>query len=57
MSTASVLVEIHPKVKDRLDHLKLHSEDSYSDVIDRLASIALEEVPLDPETQEKIVQA
>jgi predicted transcriptional regulator len=57
MSTASLLVELNPKVKDRLDHLKLHPEESYIDVIDRLASFALDEEPLDPETQEKIVQA
>ena len=57
MSTASLLVELNPKVKDCLDHLKLHPEESYSDVIDRLASIALDEEPLDPETQEKIAQA
>ena len=57
MSTASLLVEINPKVRDRLDHLKLHPEESYSDVIDPLASIALDEEPLDPETQEKIAQA
>jgi len=57
MSTASLLVEINPRVRDRLDHLKLHSKEIYSDVIDRLASIALDEEPLDPETQEKIAQA
>jgi predicted transcriptional regulator len=57
MSTASLLVEINPKVKDRLDHLKLHPEESYSDVIDRIASIALEEEPLDQETQERIMEA
>ena len=57
MSTASLLVEINPKVRDHLDHLKLHPEESYSDVIDRLAIIALYEEPLDPETQEKIAQA
>jgi predicted transcriptional regulator len=57
MSTASLLVEINPKVKDRLDHLKLHPEESYSDVIDRLAGIALEEEPLDQETQERIAEA
>ena len=57
MSTASLLVEIDPKVKERLDHLKLHPEESYSDIIDRLASIAIDEEPLDPETQEKITQA
>jgi hypothetical protein len=49
MSTASLLVEINPKVKDRLDHLKLHPAESYSDVIDRLASLALDEEPLNPE--------
>ena len=57
MSTASLLVEINPKVRDRLDHLKLHPEESYSDVIDRIACIALEEEPLDQETQDKIVEA
>jgi predicted CopG family antitoxin len=57
MSTASLLVEINPKVKDRLDHLKLHPAESYSDVIDRLASLALDEEPLDPETEEKIAVA
>jgi predicted CopG family antitoxin len=57
MSTASLLVEINPKVKDRLDHLKLHPTESYSDVIDRLASLALDEEPLDPETEEKIAVA
>jgi predicted transcriptional regulator len=57
MSTASLLVEINPKVKDRLDHLKLHPEESYSDVIDRIAGIALEEEPLDLETQDKIAEA
>jgi predicted transcriptional regulator len=57
MSTASLLVEINPKVKDRLDHLKLHPEESYCDVIDRIASIALEEEPLDQETKDKIVEA
>ena len=57
MSTASLLVEIDPKVKERLDHLKLHPEESYSDIIDRLASVALDGEPLDPETQEKIYQA
>jgi len=57
MSTASLLVEINPKVKDRLDHLKLHPEESYSDVIDRIASIALEEEPLDQETKDKIAEA
>jgi hypothetical protein len=51
MSTASLLVEINPKVKDRLDHLKLHPEESYSDVIDRIAGIALDEEPLDQETK------
>ena len=51
MSTASVLVEINPKVKDRLDHLKLYPEESYSDVIDRIAGIALDQEPLDPETK------
>jgi len=50
-------VEINPKVKDRLDHLKLHPEESYSDVIDRLASFALDEEPLDPETKERITEA
>ena len=57
MSTASLLVEINPKVKDRLDHLKLHPEESYSDVIDRLTSFALDEEPIDPETQDKIAEA
>jgi len=57
MSTASLLVEINPKVKDRLDHLKLHPEESYSDVIDRIAGIALEEEPLDQEIQDKIAEA
>ncbi len=57
MSTASLLVEINPKVKDRLDHLKLHPEESYSDVIDRIAGIALEEEPLDQETKDKITEA
>ena len=57
MSSASLLVEINPKVKDRLDHLKLHPEESYSDVIDRLASLALDEEPLDKETEEKIAEA
>ncbi len=57
MSSASLLVEINPKVKDRLDHLKLHPEESYSDVIDRLAGFALDEEPLDPETQERIIEA
>ena len=52
-----MLVEINPKVKDRLDHLKLHPEESYSDVIDRLASLALDEEPLDKETEEKIAEA
>jgi hypothetical protein len=57
MSTASLLVEINPKVRDRLDHLKLHPKESYSDVIDRIACIALEEEPLDQETHDKIVEA
>lgn len=57
MSSASLLVEINPKVKDRLDHLKLHPEESYSDVIDRLASLALDEEPLDKETEEKMAEA
>lgn len=57
MSTASVLVEINPKVKDRLDHLKLSPEESYSDVVDRLAGIVLDEEPLDPKTQDRIADA
>ncbi len=57
MSTASLLVEINPKAEDRLDHLKLHPEESYGDVIDRLAGIVLEEEPLDQETQERIAEA
>lgn len=57
MSTSSLMVEINPKIKDRLDHLKLHPEESYSDVIDRLASFALDEEPIDQETQEKIAEA
>ena len=57
MSSASLLVEINQKVKDRLDHLKLHPEESYSDVIARLASFALDEEPLDPETKERIADA
>ncbi len=57
MSSASSMVEINPKVKERLDHLKLHPEESYSDVIDRLASFALDEEPLDPETKERIAEA
>ena len=54
MSTASLQVEINPKVKDHLDHLKLYPAESYCDVIDRLAGFALDEEPLDPETEEKI---
>ena len=57
MSTASMLAELNPKVKDRLDHLKLYPEESYSDVIDRIAGIALDQEPLDPETQERIEEA
>ncbi len=57
MSSASLLVEINPKVKDRLDHLKLHPEESYNDVIDRLVSFALDEEPLDPEIEERIAEA
>jgi len=57
MSTASLQVEIAPRVKDRLDHLKIHPEESYNDVIDRLASFALDEEPLDAETRERISQA
>jgi predicted transcriptional regulator len=57
MSTASLLVEINPKVKDRLDHLKLHPEESYSDVIDRIAGIALDEEPIDQKTQDRIAEA
>jgi len=57
MSTASLQVEINPKVKDRLDHLKLHPAESYCDVIDRLAGFALDEEPLDAETEEKIAVA
>jgi len=57
MSTASLLVEIETKVKDRLDHLKLHPNESYSDVIDRLAGIALDEEPLTQETQDRIAIA
>jgi predicted transcriptional regulator len=57
MSTASLLVEIKPRVKDRLDHLKLHPDESYNDVIDRLANSALDEEPLDLETQAKIAEA
>lgn len=57
MSTASLQVEIVPRVKDRLDHLKIHPEESYNDVIDRLASFALDEEPLDAETRERISQA
>lgn len=57
MSSASLSVEINPKVKDRLDHLKLHPKESYSDVIDRLASFALDEEPLDPETKKRIAEA
>lgn len=57
MSTASLLVEINPKVKDRLDHLKLHPEESYSDIIDRLAGIVLDEDPIDQKTQDRIAEA
>jgi len=57
MSTASLLVEIDATVKDRLDHLKLYPDESYSDVIDRLASVALDEEPLAPETQDRIAIA
>lgn len=57
MSTASLLVEIDAKVKDRLDHLKLQPNESYSDVIDRLASIALDEEPLTQETKDRIAIA
>jgi predicted transcriptional regulator len=57
MSPASLLVEINSEVKDRLDHLKLHPEESYSDVIDRLASFALDEEPLDPQAKERIAEA
>ena len=56
MSSASSLVEINPKVKVRLDHLKLYPEESYSDVIDRLVNLAIEE-PLDQETQQNIEAA
>jgi predicted transcriptional regulator len=57
MSSASLLVKINQEVKDRLDHLKLRPEESYSDVIDRLASCALDEEPLDPETKKRIAEA
>ena len=57
MSTASLLVEIDSRVKDRLDHLKLYPEESYSDVIDRIAGIALDEEPLDSKTEDRIAEA
>lgn len=57
MSTASLLVEIKPKAKDRLDHLKLHPDESYDGVIDRLANSVLDEEPLDLETQGKTAEA
>lgn len=57
MSSASSLVEIDPKVRDRLDHLKLRPEESYSDVIDRLVNLAIDEEPLDQETLKRIDEA
>ena len=50
-------IKVDPKLKGRLDDLKLHPRESYNDVIARLLNIAYDNEPLSDATLEKIAEA
>ena len=47
---ASTTIKIDTELKDRLNTLKLHPQESYNDVIERLVAMAVDEEPLSQET-------
>lgn len=53
----AILKDAEMSIEALQDHLKLCPEEGYSDVIDRLAGIALDEEPLDSKTQDRIAEA
>lgn len=46
---ATTTVCLDPKVKKKLDSLKLHKEESYNSVIERLVDMAFDDEPLSEE--------
>jgi len=55
--TTTTTICLDPKVKDKLASLKHHSRESYSSVIDRLANLAIDEIPLSDEAIHGIEEA
>lgn len=54
-STTSIRVS--SSVRDRLKELKVHPNESFDDVIDRLLDIAIDEEPLSDETIQAIEES
>lgn len=48
---------IRQETKARLDELKRHPRETYNDVVDRLASMATDDEPLNEETLKRIEDA
>ncbi len=47
-------LRVNPHTKERLDKLKIHSRESYNDVIERLLSMTVDDEPLTAEELEGI---
>jgi len=54
---ACVNVRIEPATKALLDDLKVHSRETYADVIARLARQAMDDEPLTPEEEADIAES
>jgi predicted CopG family antitoxin len=54
---AVTTIQLQPEVKDRLDLLKKHPRESYSDVIKRLVDARIDDEPLSEEELRGIEEA
>ncbi|NLB01725.1 MAG: hypothetical protein GX837_12355 [Methanomicrobiales archaeon] len=53
----STTIKIDVELRDRLNALKVHPRESYNEVIERLAEMAIDEEPLSEETIRRIEQS
>jgi predicted CopG family antitoxin len=54
---AATTIYIRKDLKGQLDDLKLHPKESYSDVIERLVSVAIDDEPLSEEAIQGLEEA
>jgi len=53
----STTIKIDVELKGRLNALKVHPRESYNEVIERLAEMAIDEEPLSEETIQRIEES